>query len=1278
MNFFFNLFQEIKRRKMFKPLAVYASFAFIAIQVTDVVIKRLFFPDWIGTFLVIVILIGFPITFLLSWVYDITPEGIEKTSHDSSADLPGSAKKTKKILLPITGILTIIGGTFWFFYSLGSLSHGADLDKKIFKSIAVLYLDNLSDNREDANISAALTMGINTAISRLGFEVKARTDVNQFKNKIYSYNDINTKLGVDAYIDGSIIKSPGSNEYVANISLVDAEKGNNVWAGQFKRGADEVLNIPSLVVSELAQFLGVHNADSPIIIESAIPLGNKNSFSLMGMGINQLDNSKYSQAITTFDSVIIRDPDNRRAIYSMGQAYEGLEDYARAIESYNSLLSDEKNIPRINDIWTHPDCENNSYKLLDNSFLISKKHNLHILIAYNKEKDKTDIFALDLSSNELVFTKTYRSTLYGTISGDNLILKNSSYGEREATMYIHSLNNNGKLIFSKEFSKTYNNERVIISVIDNSYKNDIHDHLIYLNIRRKDNYSLILFNSITASIIWEKSFEINDLSTGMPKIYLFDDDEKQYVLHQKGQYIYLYEAETGSELWQRVLDNKNMRLLFHNNTMVFYSKKNAAVSVEHPVTQKIIAGFTLDAPPTHPLIFGENIIMKSDNGLHSLKTYKPFLRSIENWSLSLDANIIFKKTFMLGNNFFGFTSSGDLLCINAQSGKVIHTNHLEVYEKTRFIIDDIGHNLAVYADGFLLGLDPHNGKTLWKIRELNFRRNDLITFTNNKLFVIKKGGGKYDADWKRAQGEIIISSYNHITGELLWRSNEMLSEMCEKCTIDIHSYDNKSIYIKTIYDNNSEIGSSDFLSSVDVTWNPDKYYVPKDDLYNRLATCYTKLNQTEKAEIVLKNIVENIDQQNAQAYNHLSNIYINQNDKNNYISILADYYDLIKHDEAKSALVEGKFMQNGALQWIHNLRKSHDISIDIQSNKLMVIGQCDDRRDGCSLSAYRKQSGIKLWETPLNFINQIVYGEDSDGTVLVVTKAFFDEKGNHLTSSNAYDLDSNGELLNELYSILLIDPLTGNISNKHVLLDQDKRLKFGAFYTLSDIYLLDYSIDKVRQLKAFDNKTGAVRWEQTYDEELFIRVKDIDIIQYNSNIIVPLAETIECINQLSGESVWSFEYTDDIDGIEYFHEDGVDNETLSFISDDDEYVVFDLIDLEIVFQEEIESDNAMRIHHVDSKNIMGYNNDGHIALYKKTEDNIEEVWSKKHESIELLISNEDMIYIFSLDNLSLEAVGYYDGNILNTYNLIWRPENIVVDKKYLGCFNDRKLYFLNL
>ena len=65
----FKFFQEIKRRKMYKPLAVYASFAFITLQVTDIVFSKLFLPNWTGTFVVVLVLLGFPITFIFSWAF---------------------------------------------------------------------------------------------------------------------------------------------------------------------------------------------------------------------------------------------------------------------------------------------------------------------------------------------------------------------------------------------------------------------------------------------------------------------------------------------------------------------------------------------------------------------------------------------------------------------------------------------------------------------------------------------------------------------------------------------------------------------------------------------------------------------------------------------------------------------------------------------------------------------------------------------------------------------------------------------------------------------------------------------------------------------------------------------------------------------------------------------------------------------------------------------------------------------------------------------------------
>ena len=133
MKAIFKFFQEIKRRKMYKPLAVYASFAFITLQVTDIVFSKLFLPNWTGTFVVVLVLLGFPITFIFSWAFDITSYGIEKT-----LPIENGERKQKKIILPLTGFLTIIGGMFWIWYSMVGYSSGKDSNIEICikKSIA--------------------------------------------------------------------------------------------------------------------------------------------------------------------------------------------------------------------------------------------------------------------------------------------------------------------------------------------------------------------------------------------------------------------------------------------------------------------------------------------------------------------------------------------------------------------------------------------------------------------------------------------------------------------------------------------------------------------------------------------------------------------------------------------------------------------------------------------------------------------------------------------------------------------------------------------------------------------------------------------------------------------------------------------------------------------------------------------------------------------------------------------------------------------------------------
>jgi hypothetical protein len=88
--------EELKRRKVIKVIAMYAATAFIIIEAGDIMLPRLGLPDWTVTFIIILLIIGFPIAIIFSWIFDITPEGLKKTEPakaKSEIDSKGSVMK---------------------------------------------------------------------------------------------------------------------------------------------------------------------------------------------------------------------------------------------------------------------------------------------------------------------------------------------------------------------------------------------------------------------------------------------------------------------------------------------------------------------------------------------------------------------------------------------------------------------------------------------------------------------------------------------------------------------------------------------------------------------------------------------------------------------------------------------------------------------------------------------------------------------------------------------------------------------------------------------------------------------------------------------------------------------------------------------------------------------------------------------------------------------------------------------------------------------------------
>ncbi len=70
---------ELKRRKVFRVIALYAGAAFVIIEVTNNVVEPLGLPAWVPTLVILLLIIGFPVIAILSWIFDLTPEGVKKT-----------------------------------------------------------------------------------------------------------------------------------------------------------------------------------------------------------------------------------------------------------------------------------------------------------------------------------------------------------------------------------------------------------------------------------------------------------------------------------------------------------------------------------------------------------------------------------------------------------------------------------------------------------------------------------------------------------------------------------------------------------------------------------------------------------------------------------------------------------------------------------------------------------------------------------------------------------------------------------------------------------------------------------------------------------------------------------------------------------------------------------------------------------------------------------------------------------------------------------------------
>lgn len=97
-----SLFAELRRRNIFRVALCYIAVGWLLAELCDLLVTVVALPGWIYRFTVAVLIIAFPLALVLSWIYELTPEGLRREFEVDPAH--SITRQTGRRLLALTGL----------------------------------------------------------------------------------------------------------------------------------------------------------------------------------------------------------------------------------------------------------------------------------------------------------------------------------------------------------------------------------------------------------------------------------------------------------------------------------------------------------------------------------------------------------------------------------------------------------------------------------------------------------------------------------------------------------------------------------------------------------------------------------------------------------------------------------------------------------------------------------------------------------------------------------------------------------------------------------------------------------------------------------------------------------------------------------------------------------------------------------------------------------------------------------------------------------------------
>jgi len=273
-------FSELKRRNVYKVAVAYAVVAWLLIQVATQVFPFFELPNWAVQVVVLAAVIGFPVALVLSWAFELTPQGIKREE-----DVPRRRSRARQTGRKLTAVIILVaalaaGVTIFRFLrsdrgnAQSPVALAAEIERK---SIAVLPFENLSEEKANAYFADGIQDEILTRLSKIAdLKVISRTSTQHYKSAPENLPEIARQLGVAHIVEGSVQKY--GDAVRVNVQLIKAANDSHLWADTYDRKLTDIFSVESEVAKDIADQLQVRLTGREKQVIAAKPTDNPEAY----------------------------------------------------------------------------------------------------------------------------------------------------------------------------------------------------------------------------------------------------------------------------------------------------------------------------------------------------------------------------------------------------------------------------------------------------------------------------------------------------------------------------------------------------------------------------------------------------------------------------------------------------------------------------------------------------------------------------------------------------------------------------------------------------------------------------------------------------------------------------------------------------------------------------------------------------------------------------------------------------------------------------------------